>query len=141
VAHSEPTKAFLKRSPEMAMLSAPHPPPPLLPFLLKQNLSREVIAGSDITRCFMPDTSGYIREGIKVNSMSPTIGNDYATTSPLWPLSLHTLFHLYLTPSHCHTLTLSHPHTQPHIVPPSHPHTVTPSHPASHSTTLTPSLT
>jgi len=54
VAHSEPTKAFSKRSPETAMLSAPfgctHPPPPIRPFLLKQNLSREVIAGSDVTR-------------------------------------------------------------------------------------------
>jgi len=54
VAHSEPTKAFSKRSPETAMLSAPfgctHPPPPVLPFLLSQNLSREVIAGSDVTR-------------------------------------------------------------------------------------------
>jgi len=36
VAHSEPTKAFPKWGPEMAML--------------KQNLSPKVIAGSDITR-------------------------------------------------------------------------------------------
>jgi len=54
VAHPEPTKAFLKLSPEMAMLSAPfrctHPPPPVQPFLLKQNLPPKVIAGSDITR-------------------------------------------------------------------------------------------
>jgi len=54
VAHSEPTKAFSKRSPETAMLSTPfgcpHPPPPILPFLLKQNLSPEIIAGSDVTR-------------------------------------------------------------------------------------------
>jgi len=54
VAHSEPTKVFPKWSPETAMLSAPfgctHPPPPILPFLLKQNLSPKVIAGSDITR-------------------------------------------------------------------------------------------
>jgi len=54
VAHPEPTKAFLKQSPEMAMLSAPfgcnHPPPPILPFLLKQNLSPKVIARSDIKR-------------------------------------------------------------------------------------------
>ena len=43
VAHSEPTKAFSKRRPETAMLSAPfgctHPPPPIPPFLLKQNLA------------------------------------------------------------------------------------------------------
>ena len=52
--HSEPTKVFLKLKPEMAMLSAPfgctHPPHPIPPFLLKQNLSPKVIAGSDITR-------------------------------------------------------------------------------------------
>jgi len=50
----KPTKAFLKQSPEIVMLSAPfgctHPPPPILPFVLKQNLSPEAIAGSDITR-------------------------------------------------------------------------------------------
>jgi len=54
VAHSEPTKAFSKRSPETAMLSAPfgctHPLPPIPPFLLKQNLSPEVVARSDVTR-------------------------------------------------------------------------------------------
>jgi len=54
VAHSEPTKAFPKRSPETVMLSAPfgctQPPPPIPLFLLKQNLSPKVIAGSDITR-------------------------------------------------------------------------------------------
>ena len=54
MAHSEPTKAFPKQSPETAMLSAPfrctHPPPPIPPFLLKQNLSPKVIAGSDVTR-------------------------------------------------------------------------------------------
>jgi len=63
MAHSEPTKAFSKRSPETAMLSAPfgctHPPPPIPPFLLKQNLSREVIAGSDVTRGKLH--AGYIR--------------------------------------------------------------------------------
>jgi len=55
VAHSEPTKAFSKRSPETAMLSAPfgctHPPPPVPP--------RQVIAGSDITRGKFH--AGYIR--------------------------------------------------------------------------------
>jgi len=56
VAHPEPTKVFLKLSPETAMLSAPlwctHPPPPSHPFcfLQKQNLSPKVIAGIDITR-------------------------------------------------------------------------------------------
>jgi len=54
VVHPEPTKAFLKLSPETAMLSAPfrctHPSPPIPPFLLKQNPSPKVIAGSDITK-------------------------------------------------------------------------------------------
>ena len=54
MAHSEPTEAFSKRSPETAMLSAPegctHPPSPIPPFLLKQNLSPKAIAGSDVTR-------------------------------------------------------------------------------------------
>jgi len=54
MAHSEPTKAFSKRSPETAMLFAlfgcTPPPPPILPFLLKQNLSPKVIAGSDVTK-------------------------------------------------------------------------------------------
>jgi len=63
VAHLQPTKAFSKRSPETAMLSAPngytYPLPPILPFLLKQNLSREVIAGSDVTRGKLH--AGYIR--------------------------------------------------------------------------------
>jgi len=43
VAHPEPTKVFLKLSPEMAMMSAPfdytHPPPPVPHILLNQNLS------------------------------------------------------------------------------------------------------
>jgi len=54
VAHPEPTKAFLTLSPEIAVLSPPfrctHPLPPIPLFLLKQNLSAKVIAGSDITR-------------------------------------------------------------------------------------------
>ena len=54
MAHPVPTKSFLKTSPDTAMLFAPfgytHPPPPIPPFLLKQNLSSKVIAGSDITR-------------------------------------------------------------------------------------------
>jgi len=49
VAHPEPTKAFLKWSLEIAMLSVPfrctHHPLPIPPFLLKQNLSPKVIAG------------------------------------------------------------------------------------------------
>ena len=64
VAHSEPTKALLKENPETAILSAAfgctHP----LPFLLKQNLSPKVIAGTQDS--FMPDISGYIRERANV---------------------------------------------------------------------------
>ena len=57
MAHPVPTKAFLQPSPEAAMLFAPfrctHPPPPVPPFLLKQNLSPKNIAGSDVmsTKC------------------------------------------------------------------------------------------
>ena len=49
-----PTKSFPKRIPEMPMLSTPfgctHPPPPVLPFLLMQNLSPKDMAGSDIIK-------------------------------------------------------------------------------------------
>jgi len=49
-----PTKAFLEPNPDTAMLFAlfrcTHPPPPVLPFLLKQNLSPKDIAGSDIMK-------------------------------------------------------------------------------------------
>ena len=49
-----PTKLLLKMSPDMAMLFAPsgctHPPPPVPPFLLTQNLSPKYIAGSDIMK-------------------------------------------------------------------------------------------
>jgi len=49
-----PTKSLLKTSPDTAMLFAPfgctHPPPPILPFLLKQNLSPKDIAGNDIMK-------------------------------------------------------------------------------------------
>ena len=49
-----PTKSLLKLSPDMAMLFAPfrytHPPPPVPPFLLMQNLSPKDIAGSDIMK-------------------------------------------------------------------------------------------
>ena len=47
-------QVVLNSSPDTAMLFAPfgctHPPPPGPPFLLTQNLSREVIAGSDIMK-------------------------------------------------------------------------------------------
>jgi len=49
-----PTKLLLKISPDAAMLFAPfgcaHPPPPVLPFLLTQNLNTKDIAGSDIMK-------------------------------------------------------------------------------------------
>ena len=49
-----PTKSLLKTSPDTAMLFAPfgctHPPPPVTPFLLTQNLSPKDIAGSDIMK-------------------------------------------------------------------------------------------
>ena len=45
-----PTKTFLPHSPDTVMLFAPsgctHPPPPVPPFLLSQNLSPKDIAGS-----------------------------------------------------------------------------------------------
>ena len=48
-----PTKLLLT-SPDAAMLFAPfgctHPPPPVPPFLLTQNLSSKDIAGSDIMK-------------------------------------------------------------------------------------------
>ena len=49
-----PTKTFLLRSPDTAMLFAPsrctHPPPPVPPFLLSQNLSPKDIAGCGIMK-------------------------------------------------------------------------------------------
>jgi len=49
-----PTKSLQRTSPDVAMLFAPfrctHPPPPLPPFLLTQNLSPKHIAGSDIMK-------------------------------------------------------------------------------------------
>ena len=46
-----PTKAFLQVSPDKAMPFAPfgctHPPPPVSPFLLTQNLSPKDIAGGN----------------------------------------------------------------------------------------------
>ena len=53
MAHLGLTKGFLQLSPEAATLPGPrvetHPPPPVPPFLLAQNLSPKDIAGSDIT--------------------------------------------------------------------------------------------
>jgi len=53
MAHPGLAKGFLQLSPEAAMLPGPrvetHPPPPVLPFLLAQNLSPKDIARSDIT--------------------------------------------------------------------------------------------
>ena len=49
-----PTKLLLKARPDIAMLFSPfrytHPPPPVPPFLLAQNLSPKDIAGSDIRK-------------------------------------------------------------------------------------------
>ena len=49
-----PTKTFLSRSPDTAMLFAPsgctHPPPLVPPFLLSQNLSPKDIAGSHMMK-------------------------------------------------------------------------------------------
>jgi len=49
-----PTKSLLKMSPDAAKLFASfrytHPPPPVLPFLLTQNLGPKDIAGSDIMK-------------------------------------------------------------------------------------------
>ena len=49
-----PTKTFLSRSPDTAVLFAPsectHPPPPVPPFLLSQNLYPKDIAGCDIMK-------------------------------------------------------------------------------------------
>jgi len=53
MAHVGLTKGFLQLSPEAIMLPGPrietHPPPPVPPFQLAQNLSPKDIAGSDIT--------------------------------------------------------------------------------------------
>jgi len=80
VAHPEPTKAFSKWSPETAILSAPfgctHPPPPIPPFPLKQNLSREIIAGSDVTRGKFH--AGYIRERVKVGNTALTKSRNHS---------------------------------------------------------------
>ena len=60
--HPEPTKAFLKQSPETAMLSAPfgciHPLPSIPPFLLKQNLSSKTLYAYSVSINF----SGHVRK-------------------------------------------------------------------------------
>ena len=65
MAHSEPTKAFSKRSPETAMLSAPfrctHVPTSPYPALVKS--LQEVTSQEE---SFMPDISSYIRERVKL---------------------------------------------------------------------------
>ena len=57
MAYPVPAKGFLQLSPEAAMLPGPsveiHPPPPVPPFLLVQNLSPKDTARSDITTCIM----------------------------------------------------------------------------------------
>ena len=49
-----PTRSLLNTSPDVAMLFAPfgciHPPPPVPPLLVTQNLSPKDIAGSDIMK-------------------------------------------------------------------------------------------
>ena len=73
VACPEPTKAFLKQSPETAMLSAPfgctHPPPPLsAPFCWSRtHLQRSLTSQHER---FMPDISGYIQERVNAFSVS-----------------------------------------------------------------------
>ena len=69
VAHSEPTKAFPKWSPETAMLSAPfgcHPPLPIRPFCWSRTyLQRSLQEVTSQDESFMPDISGYIQESVK----------------------------------------------------------------------------
>ena len=73
VAHSEPTKALLKENPETAILSAAfgctHP----LSFLLKQNLSPRVIAGTQDS--FMPDIASYIQERVNLYTSTTVYRN------------------------------------------------------------------
>ena len=68
MAHPVPSKAFLQTSPEAAMLFAPfgctHPPPPVSPFLLVQNLSPKDITGSDITSTKSADWVKFIKYAI-----------------------------------------------------------------------------
>ena len=62
MAHPIPPMAFLQPSPEVAMLFAPfgctHPPPPVLPFLLAQNVIPNDIGGSDNMSTKSADFSG-----------------------------------------------------------------------------------
>jgi len=61
VAHREPTKAFLKQSPEAAMFvpfGCIHPLPSIPPFLLKQNLSPKTLYAYSVSINF----SGHVRK-------------------------------------------------------------------------------
>jgi len=61
-----PTTSFLETSPDATMMFAPfrytHPPLPILPFLLKQNLSQMNIARNEIRSWVSHD--GYIHYGL-----------------------------------------------------------------------------
>ena len=73
MAHPVPTKVFPKLSPETAMLFEPfrctHPPPPVPPFLLIQNLSPKKDLLRQVTsqdERFMLSTDSYIWKSIKL---------------------------------------------------------------------------
>ena len=74
-----PTKTFLLRSPDTAMLFAPfgctHPPPPVPPFLLSQNLSPKVIAGCDIMKLKVPShlKTSLAGKGLNWNKSPPFV--------------------------------------------------------------------
>jgi len=72
VAHSEPTKAFSKWSPETAMLSAPfgctHSPYPASPYLVRS--LQEVTSQEE---SFMTDISSYIQERVKYKRVDTPI--------------------------------------------------------------------
>jgi len=57
-----PTQVFLKLNPDTATLRCTHPPPPISPFLLTQNVSLKNIAGSNIIKlcCLQMATSGKV---------------------------------------------------------------------------------
>ena len=69
VAYPEPTKVFLKLSPETVMLSAPfkctHPSPLPLSHPFCSNRTLPQVTSQDVS--FMPDIPGYIRERVNVN--------------------------------------------------------------------------
>ena len=70
-----PTKSLLKTSPDVAMLFAPfgctHPPPPVPPFLLMQNLSPKDIAGSDIMKLSLMTLMGTIGSDSRSSKLLP----------------------------------------------------------------------